>query len=272
MCRAIAVPVAVALVGGISGCGSSEGGDVDASDPAGITVRVRATTEAFPHADGLSGMTPRKAGGGVRSLQLLRMDGDPAPVTLFDLGATSAEVGYSDGDDTKVTVVDPQRFEIGTYTMARMVQSHSRYEVDATFHDASGATRGWLDNLQVLSDGTRVDGALRDAGYYRYVFHFGGQEQETTGDDAFIAPFSFTAGARAVVENGEWAVYFPIDLEITAPPEIGSKLVLVINMNESFRWVDSASPGYVDGEFDFTSDSFEHVERFGGNRFELIWE
>ncbi len=258
------------LAMGTLGCGSTS--DDDPTVPAGVAVHVRATTETFPHGDGLAGITPRSAAGGVRSLTLLRSDGDPAPLELFHLGATSKEVGYSHGDDTRVTVLDPAVFVLGTYTLARMVQSHSRYEIDATFHEAGEATRGRLENLIVLSDGTRVDGGLRDTGYFRNVFHVGKHREEVTGDDAVVAPYSFTAGAKAVVEDGEWAVYFPIQLEVTTPPVAGDRLVLRVNLFEAFRWRDSDSPGYVDGEFDFSRDAYEEVVRFGGNRFDLGWE
>ena len=266
----------------VAGCVGADGGvigDPDPVDPVdwldsddGVRLRMRATTAAFVHDDGLQGMTVIAARGGVRSLQLLEDSFDPSPVTLIEYGVDSVEVSYDDGADSELGVVDRARFESGHYTLARLVQAYSRYDIDATRHELSSRAHGRLDSVMVMSDASRVDGVMRDAGHYHSVFHHDGDDISTTMENLPIAPYSFTDGAYAVVEEGEWAVYFPIDLTIAQPPVAGTELVITVNMNDSFRWVDSIALGWDAGVYDFSADYFETVVRFGGNRFDLSWE
>ncbi len=240
----------------------------DAPLPDMLTVRIRATNAAFAHTDGLSGQTPRTAAGGIRSFSLLRDQQDTNPAVIFEYGADVQEASFDDGGDTLVGAIVVSEVPAGHYTLARMVQAYSRYSISATLHDGSTATPGTLDNLIVMSDGTMVDGAQHDAGYYHYVFEAPGEPPVTfEGDDALVPAYSTTAGAVAVVENGQWAVYFPVNLDWSAGLQSAVDLVVTVNMFESFRWTDVALPGYQPGVFDFTATSYEPVVRFGGNEF-----
>ncbi len=265
------------------GCGSAPPGDDQGPDAAAIadappnieeavTFRIAASTEEFAHADGLAGMTALAAGGGVRSLSLLEGGLDPNPLVLFDHRVGSVEVSYDDGADTTVAVLDREAFEPGHYTVARLVQAYSLYEIHATRHDGATSAPGRLSSVVVMSDQSLVEGEIRDAGYYHGFFRHADEEIELVGDDLHIAEYSSTAGAQAVVEDGEWAVYFPIDLTIEEPPAPGAQLVLLVNMNRSYRWIDSLGLGFEPGVYDFTPQSCETVVRFGGNRFDLAWE
>jgi len=269
------------------GCGSgttaAPPGEADGPDAAvaldapeaideAVTIRVQASTDDFAHADGLSGMTALAAGGGVRSLSLLTGALDSDPLTLFDHGAEAVQVSYDHGADTAVAVLDRDRFQPGHYTVARLVQAYSLYEIEATRHDGEAIAEGHLSSVVVMSDQSLVDGEMRDAGYYHAFFRHSDGEIELIGDDLHIAEYSSTAGARAVVEDGEWAVYFPIDLTIEDMPPAGSELVLLVNMNRSFRWIDSLALGFEQGVYDFTPHFCESVVRFGGNQFDLGWQ
>lgn len=240
----------------------------DAPLPLMLTVRLRATDAQFNHVDGLSGLTPLSASGGIRSLSLLRDQNDIHPAVLFDSGQTATEASFSDGGDTLVGAIPIGDVPPGKYTIARMVQAFSRYSIPATMHDASASTPGELHNLVVMSDSTLVDGGLRDAGYYHYEFTAAGQQPTTfEGDDAIVPAYSTTAGAFAVVEGGQWAVYFPVNLDWSSGLSSPLELVITVNMFESFRWTDVVAPGYLPGVFDFTAVSYEPVVRFGGNEF-----
>jgi len=277
----IVVGVVIAACGGApeGNPGLDATGAADATAPAdappsadGVTLRIRATTSEFPHADGLPGMTALSAAGGVRSLALLTGEHDPDPAILLDTGEEAILVSYDDGGDTELGVVTPETFRLGHYTLARMVQAYSQYEISATRHEGADRESGELTNLMVMSDGTRVDGELRDAGHYHSVFHYDGGEIEDTVDGVEIAPYSFTAGAYALVEDGEWAVYFPIDLLIDEPPAAGSTLAVTVNMDRAFRWVDSLALGWDLGVYDFSDAFYETVVRFGGNQFDVTLE
>ena len=275
----VCVAVCMGVLGWIASCGggTSSGPGVNgtagqsqdaALDPTKLAVRIRTNTTAFPHADGLSGQTAQRVRGGVRSLRLYHDKNDPSPVELFNFGPNPVEVGYSDGDDTLVAQLDPSKIPQGTYTYVRMAQTHSRYRINGTLHDAGKDMPGFFDDLMVMSDGTMVDGTLRNTGYFSFAFESqAGDKKQFTGDDALVAGYSTTAGAVGVVEAGEWAVYFPAKLTIPAQIADGSVLTINVNMFESFRWKDSTDDGFLPGVFDATATSHELVERFGGNEF-----
>ena len=255
-----------------TGLPPEDGGPGDAGADAGaasITVHIVATGDAFSHADLLAGQTARATFAGVRSLALYRSMSDPDPLVIYRASGPDAVVGYVPGDDTTLTTFDADTLEPGTYAFGRIVQSYARYEVDATLHRRAGSFDGVIESFQVIADGTDVDGATYDAGHYDVAFSAPGADATWTGEDALFPDYSATPGAVGVVEGGEWAVYFPIDLEITAAPAVDSTLTLSVNMHEAFRWSDLLVVGYQLDTFDVTEISFEPIVRFGGNSFDL---
>jgi hypothetical protein len=188
---------------------------------------------------------------------------------LFDHGANPVEAGFNDGDDTVVATVPASVLVDGHYALARMVQTHSRFQVDARAHATGPALDGTVDDLVVMSDGTVVDGVQRDAGFFRFVFRAGTVEETRTGTDWPVPPWSTTAGAWATVEGGEWAVYFPLDLDVN-PLDSPTRLSVVVNMDRAFRWVDSPlGADHLPGTWDVGAPADEAVMRFGGNRFDV---
>ena len=234
-----------------------------------VTLRIVATGDPFAHADLLAGQTARATQAGVRSLALYRSMTDPDPLVLFRAEGPDAVVGYVPGDDTTLAVLAASALESGTYAFGRLVQTYARYEVDATMHRLDGTYDGVAHSFQVIADGTDVGGVVYDAGHYEVSFSATGATGGWSGEDALFPDYSATPGAVGVVEGGEWAVYFPIDLEITETPTADATLTLDVNMHEAFRWTDLLLLGYELGVFDVTDLSFEPVVRFGGNSFEL---
>ncbi|MBW2455201.1 MAG: hypothetical protein JRI68_11855 [Deltaproteobacteria bacterium] len=253
-------------VGGAGG-GTAEGGAAPE-----ITIRFRSSTAPFPHADGLSGQTPLSHVSGVRKLQLYQSPTDPNPLTVFDFGSDFVEVSYADGADTPVHTVPASSLPAGLYTMARVVHSHVRYEVASTMHVNGQSLPGTFDNLQVLSDGTLVEGQLRNHGYYEYVFSTGNVDFPISGDDAPVPEWSETGGFSTKLENGEWSYYFPVELVLTPEVTEDIDIVLDVNMHESFRWQDQSEPGFAPDVFDTVPTAFEPVKRFGANDFALSLE
>lgn len=241
----------------------------DSGMPPQVSIRVRATTVTFAHSDNLSGQTALLTMGSVRSLSLLTSPNDANPVVLFDHGATGVEVSYDHGGDTIVGQRPHSALTPGRYTIARMVQNWSRYRVNARWHDLSGSHDGELENLIVMSDGSDLNGTIRDGGYYESMFMSSTANNTTSGSNFIVPVFSTTAGARAVVEGGVWAVYFPIDVEIPAAPAADYEVDCLVNMYEAFRWTDIIGIGHGSDVFDFGATYWEPVLRFGGNDFEL---
>ncbi len=256
--------IAIALVLGAVGCSGSA--TTGSSGPAGLDVVLEASTAQFAFSDGKAGQTAHNVTAGLRSLTLLP-DGGGAGFTLFDRGADEIVTGYDDGSTTPLGLVAPADIVPGHYTRIRMVQDWTRFDIDATLHDADGATAGSLHVVTVTSDGSTVDGQAQDAGYYDHTFSAsGGKTGHWTGSDAVVPAHSQTAGAEAIVENGEWAVYFPADITVTSG---NATLRIVANMDHAFRWTDTPGGDNQDGVYDIAPPLYETVEQFGANRFDV---
>jgi hypothetical protein len=259
------------------GAGGSAGDGQGGTTPMGpegpvVNIRFRSTTAAFDHQDELAGQTPLEHRSSVRKLTLYRSATDPAPVTIFDLAESPVEISYDDGADSFVYAVPASSLPLGTFTIARAVHTHVRYRVATTMHVAGNDLVGELDCMQVLSDGTLVDGVLRDHGYYEYVFHTGGQSFPTSGTNAPLPTSPETGGFTAGLEEGEWIYTYAVELPITPDLADDVDVVLHVNMHESFRWSDEPAEGYAAGVFDTTPASFEPVLKFGANDYWMTLE
>jgi hypothetical protein len=253
--------LACAVLLAAAGCGSTDSTDPGGS-ASGLSVTVAASTAPFQFSDGAAGQTATHVTAGIRSLTLLTSDG--TEWTVFDAGSKDTTVGYNDGDSTPLAHLDSADIVPGHYVKARLVQDWSRFDIQVALHVGSTATPGTLHALMVTSDGTTLDGTQHDAGYYEQDFEGGGQTQRFDGD-ARVPDYSTTDGAEAVVENGLWSVYFPVDVQIG--PEAAS-LRIVVNMDHAFRWTDVSGGDNQPGVYDIAPPLYEPVTQFGGNRFD----
>jgi hypothetical protein len=248
----------------------------DASDAAPIigpkvTIRMKSSTAPFAHKDGFSGQTTRKTKQGVRRFRLLRSANDPSPVVVFDHGSGFVEAGYDDGDDTVLGVAPLAKVPAGTYAIAQMVVTHSRFRVSSTMH-YGGVYPGDFDCVQALSDGTTLEGSVRARGWYRYVFTTSGQSVPQEGPNAPLPTQAETGGFTMKTDGGE--TYYELPVSLVVPSGITSDLTVVVhvNMHDAFRWEDQALPGYVTGVYDTTPITFEPVRRYGANTYALSLE
>jgi hypothetical protein len=90
-----------------------------------------------------------------------------------------------------------------------------------------------------------------------------------TGTDMRLPDHTTSAGVEAKLENGEWATYFPVDLEINAGD---GALTIEINLHEAFRWQDSAEADNQPGVYDIAPPTYEPIMQYGGNRFDAKFE
>lgn len=234
-----------------------------------VTIHVKTTTAPFAHQDGFSGQTSRKTKQGVRSFRLLRSAGDPKPVVVFDHGNGFVEAGYDDGDDTVIGIAPVSKLLPGTYTIAQMVVTHSRFRVSSTMHWGGGAYPGEFDCVQALSDRTTLEGAVRSRGWYRYVFTSNGQSVPQEGANAPLPTQPETGGFTMKTSGGE--TYYELPIAIVVPSGVMGDVTVVlgINMNDAFRWEDQPLAGYTAGVYDTTPISFEPVRRYGANSYTL---
>ena len=255
----------------LAGCG----GGFDTEDPAASTnpgdepqvaVVLRATTASFPHDDELASQTARVVQAGVRSLELIDTSGNSWVV--FDAAPGNVQVGYDDGSTTELTRLGAGNVRPGRYVRGRMVQDWSRFEVHARLHEVGGWTDGVLRILQVTSEGARVDGATLPFGHFEHTFE--GADRIDSFEGVWEVPvYTTTAEAEARVEDGLWAVYFPLDLEV--PADQAGTIEITVNMDRAFRWADASTGVNTPGIYDIAPPLYEAVQQFGGNRFVGRW-
>ncbi len=263
---------------GAAGCGSSDGSTFgDGSGGAGgsggsggsvsqteLEIVVSATDEAFPHQDQLASQTPKRIRAGVRALELEDDQGDR--FTLFD-SQTAVQISYDAGASTVLGQLTPEQVRPGHYVKARLVQDWSSFDIDAVLHQDNQALQGVLSILQITSDGVSLNGESYDSGDFVHQYSGAGGEEEFTGALP-IPDESHTAEATAVVEDGSWVVYFPVDLTIREG-QVG-RLDFRANLDHAFRWTDQDQAGYTPNAYDFAPPLYEVVAQFGANRFEVI--
>lgn len=236
-----------------------------------VFIHLRATTTPVPHDDGLAGQTPLEHRGGIRRFEMLTAAGDPAPVTVIDYGDGYVDCGLDGGDDTLVGSIRTADVPPGHYTVGRTVWTHVRYRVVATMHYMGLAVPGELDNLVAMSDRVELEGTPRAHGWYRYVFRTAGMDYPLEGSGLEFLPAVSSGGFTVRLEAGEAVYDYPIDLEV-ADPGASVRMVMEVDMHESFRWQDQSLPGYATGVLDVTPTSYEPVLRFGANAYRVYRE
>jgi hypothetical protein len=266
--RARAVAEARRLFGGVlfasslSGCGSDEGGG---SGPSRLELLLTASYAPIAHTGQSSGQTPMHASAGLRSLTLIS-DSGPSWVVV-DRAKAPGFVRYDAGARNLIGVVMADQVVLGHYTRVRLVHDWWRFELAATLHEDGGATPGALAALYVTSDGTSIAGEPQAAGYFLHDFTAGEEHARFTGNDTEVPQPASPEGAELVLEGGEYAAYFPADLQVSGD----GALVIQVNLFEGFRWNDVAGAGHLPGVYDVEPAGHEPLVQLGANRFEATF-
>ncbi len=250
---------------GNAGAGGGAGG-AGGEALAEVRVVLVATTSTYPHDDHLSGQTAQEVTAGVRRLEL--MDDEGGSWLLMDESPGNTAVRYDDAARTELARFSADQVRPGRYVKGRLIQDWSRFQIDATLHEAAESTPGTLHVFQVTSDGASYDGKTYDAGTYEHEFVASGEATTYQGTLEMAATAS-TAEAEAFVEGGDWVVYFPIDLHVEKPS--GGVIEVEVNMHDAFRWSDVPSLVNEAGVYDIAPPLYEPVRQFGGNRFTVRW-
>ncbi len=267
-------------IGAYSGADSGSPDAATTSPDGGVTpagpkvhIHLRATGTPVAHGDGLSGQTPSDQRIGIRKLTMSKSAADPSPMVVFDLGANAVEAGLNDKNDTIVASVPAATLKAGQYTLARVAISHVRYKVAATMHASGQNVPGVFSNLQVLSNGSTVDGATFDKGHYKFSFEVGGSALGGQTGESGPLPQTPSGGGITLDTSGTESAYvFPIDIPVDPAVKSDVNIVFELNTHENFRWQDEASPDYQTGVFDVTPTTFEPVKSFGANSFRVFAE
>ena len=258
--------------GASSSGGTSSGGSSGAVETGPfVEIWMRGSKTPVSHADGFSGQTPLGETVAVKKLELLRSEGDPAPLLVFDLGGAPAEADLTNGVAAQLAKVPARSLTRGTYRWARVALSYVRYSVAATMHSGVMApVPGQYDNVQALSDGAPIDGVARKKGFYRYSFVVGGVTYGTLeGADAPVPAVATSGGIRMDASGPETFYVFPVTLIVDPDVKRDVRVDFDANVFESFRWADAPTAGYAAGVFDTTPSTFETVMAFGASAFDL---
>lgn len=238
-----------------------------------VTLSLRGTTAAIAHSDGLAAQTPIKQGVAIRSFWLLKDESDPAPLKVADIGPAAVETDLVAGVTNDIATVPIKSLPAGSYTIAKVGVAYVRYRIAARLHNGGFATDGTYDNLEALSDNAIIDGAARKKGWFRSSFSVGPTTYGTTESDGAPLPALPQSGGMKLETSGAESFYvFP--LKIALDPTYGSdmRLVVEVNVHESFRWIDQATPGYASKVFDTTPTTYEPVMSFGASAFQVTYE
>lgn len=256
--------VSIALL--LAACGSDGGGG---DGPSRIGVVVTASSELFSHGDDSAGQTAASPSGGVRRLTLFPDSGEPW--AIVDRGTSAAIVDYAPGARTTVGVVRSKDVVLGRYTRARLVHDWLRFEVAATLHDVDGKTDGTLAMLMVTADGALIGDQPRGVGHYVHDFTAsnGSKTGHWQGDDLVLPDYATSAGVEAKLEDGAWALYFPIDVEIDAGD---GTLTITANTYQAFRWQDVVAGENQPNTYDIAPPTYEPTLQLGANALSASFE
>lgn len=238
-----------------------------------VSVHVRATQAPVAHDTSTAGQTPSVQRMAWRKLTLFTSASDTTGYEVFDLGQNPVEGSLGDGDDTILKKLPIRSLKAGRYTYARAEVAYLKFTVKSTMHSLGYVIPGEFENVQVLANGTMLDGQRRDKGFYRYTFKSNMLPPQSV--EGLDAPIPQTTGQGGIsLESGpNGLVYgFPIDMTIDLGVTHDLHAIFEVNTHENFRWRDETAPGYQKGVYDTTPTGFEPVMSFGANAARLYWE
>jgi len=206
----------------------------------------------------------------VKSLYLLRTPDDANPVKVFDLGTSPKEADLVTGATTELAAVPISTLTAGVYTRAKVGVAYVKHSVNGRLHSDVATVDGHYDNVQVLSDGTVLDGATRKKGFFRYSFAVGTTTYGTLEGDDAPTPVATSAGGITMDMSGPETFYvFNVGVALDPKIDHDQTALVEVNVDDSFRWQDENKPGYSKDVFDTTPTLFEPVMAFGANSFVL---
>lgn len=256
--------------GGTSGGASS--GVVGPEGPT-VTLSLRGSKDVLPHADGLASQTPIKQGVAVRSFWLMKDASDPAPLKVADIGPASVETDLVSGATSDITSVPIKSLPAGSYTIAKVGVAYVRYTIAARLHAGGFPTDGTYDNVEALSDNAIIDGVARKKSWFKSTFNVGGKPVASTENEGAPLPALAESGGMRLETVGSESYYvFPLKVTLDPTYPANMRLVIDVNVHESFRWVDQGAMGYAPKVFDTTPTSYEPVMSFGASAFKVTYE
>jgi hypothetical protein len=232
----------------------------------GPRVYIRINAEQSPFGTpGPSQETPTDQRVGVLGVTLLKTASDPSPLVALDL-TTPVEALYNAGSSTLLGSVAASDLVAGTYTVVRIPVAYVNFTVGGTAHYGAISLPGDLNDIICLTDGTTLDGAVRDRGWFSSTFTGAGHTYgPTLGEDSAIAQPGSQSHIGLDLSQTVAAYVFPLTLVIPATITHDMEIVFTANTYEDFHWQDQATAGFTAGVFDITATSYEPVTQLGAN-------
>jgi hypothetical protein len=231
-----------------------------------FTIYIKGDKTATTFSDGFVGQTPKEYKMGLGRYDIMKSPSDPAPVTVFDHGATPVDVdllGTTLAGSAKIAALPA-----GTYTHGRVLLTHATFTVAATVH----AGVPWPGDIRVvtaLSD-TTIDGKSWTQGQTTFTFIAGTIQQTVPG---VIPPLPSTGGGSVVQVGGKTWMIFPFPTPLTLYPALTQSYqgTMIYKVFESFRWEDQSLTGYTAKVFDVDAlkMTFEPVKNFGATGYSV---
>lgn len=252
--------------------GGTSSGTVSPGGPT-VTLSLRGSKDALPHGDGLASQTPIAQGVAVRSFYLMKDASDASPLKIADIGPTSVETDLVTGVTNDITSVPIKSLPAGSYTFAKVGVAYVRYTIAARLHAGGFPTDGTYDNIEALSDNAIIDGVARPKSWFKSTFVVGGKALGSTENVGAPLPALPQSGGMRLETVGPESYYvFPLKISLDPTYPADMRLVIDVNVHESFRWVDQGSMGYAPKVFDTTPTTYEPVMSFGASAFKVTYE
>lgn len=261
---------------GASGSSSgTSGGTSGVVGPGGptVTLSLRGSKDAVTHKDTLASQTPLRQGVAIRSFYLMKDASDPAPLKVADIGPTSVETDLVSGEMKDITTVPIKSLPKGAFTFAKVGVAYVRYTIAARLHTGGFPTDGTYDNIEALSDNAVIDGVVRKKSWFKSTFNVAGKPVASTENEGAPLPALPDSGGMRLETSGSESFYvFPLTIALDPDYPADMRLVVDVNVHESFRWVDQGTFGYSAKVFDTTPTSYEPVMSFGASAFKVTYE
>jgi hypothetical protein len=94
-------------------------------------------------------------------------------------GKDAVEAGLNDGNDTVIGQASASTLPAGTFTVAHLTVGYYRFKVAGTIHNAGLSTQVDYSDIEVLTDGTVMDGTVQNHRHYSYTIEVGGSPNGT---------------------------------------------------------------------------------------------
>lgn len=240
-----------------------------------LTIHVAGALEDRSTEDGLAGQTPSVWNYGLQRFELLRSLDDPNPAVIFDYAPDFVLVDML--QDNVVAEVPIAGLPSGTFPYFRIVLTHAEVVVAAALHHVPVVNdySTDLDIVYALSDVKSGDLDMVQGDATVTADIFGTQYQVPTHWQVPAPSPGPNAWAEAV--DGEWRVTFASNPAL-APSSLANADVtygIRFYVTNAFRWRDQAGTGYATDVWDLDIGppaSFEPIERFGANAYEVYYQ